>query len=170
MTWQITDDSQLLPTSPVLNENGFVGSPKWVGDFRANWAHPSGFSLFYGMNVIGSASSRELFDRGRPTAGGCLRSFNNQGTANTADDLPIYGVYCPDLDVPATFYHNMSVSKEISDGRFTITAGVSNLFDTRPPRVSVLNGGNISTLGPVAAASQYDFVGRRAFVNFSAKF
>jgi iron complex outermembrane receptor protein len=170
MTWQITDDSRLLPTSPVLNENGFVGSPKWVGDFRANWSHPSGFSLFYGMNVIGSADSRELFDGGRPTAGGCLRSFNNQGTASTADDLPIYGVYCPDLDVPATFYHNISVTQEVAEGRFTITAGVSNLFDTRPPRVSVLNGNNISMLGPVVAASQYDFVGRRGFVNVSMKF
>lgn len=170
MTWQITDDSQLLPTSPVLNENGFVGSPRWVGDFRANWEHPSGFSLFYGMNVVGSGSSRELFDRGRPTANGCLRSFNNQGTASTADDLPIYGVYCPDLDVPATFYHNISITQEIADGRFTITMGVSNLFDTRPPRVSVLNGGTITTLGPVAATSQYDFVGRRGFVNVSTKF
>jgi iron complex outermembrane receptor protein len=170
MTLQLTDESQLLPTSPVLNENGFVGSPKFVGDFRANWSMPSGYSLFYGINLIGSASSRELFDRGRPTANGCLRSFNNQGTANTADDLPIYGVYCPDLSVPAVFYHNFSVSKEFADGKFTITAGVSNLFDTRPPRVSVLNGGNISTLGPVAAASQYDFVGRRGFVNISTKF
>jgi iron complex outermembrane receptor protein len=170
MTWQITDESRLLPASPLLNENGFVGSPKWVGDFRANWSHPSGFSLFYGMNVIGAASSRELFDRGRPDAGGCLRSFNNQGTEDPSDDLPIYGVYCPDLDVPATFYHNISVSQEIADGRFTITAGVSNLFDTRPPPVSVLNGNTIGTLGPVAAVSQYDFVGRRGFINVSTKF
>ncbi len=170
MTWQLTDDSQLLPTSPVLNENGFVGSPKWVGDFRANWSHPSGFSLFYGVNVIGAADSRELFDRGRPTANGCLNSFNTQGTADPSDDLPIYGRYCPDLDVPMVFYHNISVSQEIADGRFTITAGVSNLFDTRPPRVSVLNGNTISMLGPVVAASQYDFVGRRGFVNISTKF
>ncbi|WP_285711824.1 TonB-dependent receptor domain-containing protein [Erythrobacter oryzae] len=170
MTWQITDESQLLPTSPVLNENALVGSPRWVGDFRANWEHPSGFSLFYGVNVVGSASSRELFDRGRPTANGCLRSFNNQGTADPADDLPIYGTYCPDLDVPATFYHNISITQEIADGRFTITAGVSNLFDTRPPRVSVLNGNTIGMLGPVVAASQYDFVGRRGFINVSTKF
>lgn len=170
MTWQLKDNSRLLPTSPVLNENALVGSPRWVGDFRANWKHPSGFSLFYGINVIGGASSRELFDRGRPTANGCLRSFNNQGTASTADDLPIYGVYCPDLDVPATFYHNISVTQEIADGKFTITAGISNLFDTRPPRVSVLNGNTIEMLGPVVAASQYDFVGRRGFVNVSTKF
>ncbi len=170
MTWQLKDNSQLLPTSPVLNENALVGSPRWVGDFRANWKHPSGFSLFYGINVIGGASNREIFDRGRPTANGCLRSFNGQGTATTADDLPIYGVYCPDLDVAATFYHNISVTQEIADGKFTITAGISNLFDTRPPRVSVLNGNTIETLGPVVATSQYDFVGRRGFVNVSTKF
>jgi iron complex outermembrane receptor protein len=168
MTWQITDDSRLLPTSPLVTDNGRVGSPKWVGDFRANWSHPSGFSLFYGMNVIGAASDQDFFeDR---NGGPCISSFNRQGTADPSDDLPVYGVYCPDLDVPATFYHNISVTQEIADGRFTITAGVSNLFDTRPPRVSVLNGNTISMLGPVVAASQYDFVGRRGFVNVSMKF
>lgn len=76
----------------------------------------------------------------------------------------------PDLDVPVTFDRTVLVMGEIADARFTITAGVSNLFHTRPPRVSVLNGGTITTLGPVAAASQYDFVGRRGFVNVSMKF
>jgi iron complex outermembrane receptor protein len=68
------------------------------------------------------------------------------------------------------FYHNVSVTKEIADGRFQITAGINNLFDTRPPRVSVLNGNQISMLGPVVAASQYGFAGRRVFVNVGAKF
>lgn len=168
MTWQLKDDSRLLPTSPLVSDNGEAGSPKWVGDFRANWAHPSGFSLFYGVNVIGATSDQEDFEDRQ--GGPCIRSFNNQGTADPSDDLPIYGVYCPDLTAPAKFYHNTSVTKEIADGRFTITAGISNLFDTRPPRVSVLNGNQIGMLGPVIAASQYGFVGRRAFVNFGAKF
>lgn len=168
MTWQLKDDSRLLPGSPLTSDNGEAGSPRWVGDFRANWAHPSGFSLFYGMTVIGGTSDQEDFeDR---NGGPCIRSFNNQGTADTSDDLPIYGVFCPDLTVPVTFYHNISATQEIADGRFTITAGISNLFDTPPPRVSVLNGNQISLLGPVVAASQYGFVGRRAFVNIGVKF
>ncbi|WP_324261258.1 TonB-dependent receptor [Altererythrobacter sp. H2] len=168
MTWQLKDDSRLLPTSPLTSDNGEAGSPEWVGDFRATWAHPSGFSLFYGLNVIGATSDQQDFeDR---IGGPCLRSFNNQGTASTADDLPIYGVYCPDLTTPATFYHNISMTQDIADGRFTITAGINNLFDTRPPRVSVLNGNQIGMLGPVVAASQYGFVGRRAFINVGAKF
>lgn len=168
MTWQLKDNSRLLATSPLESDNGEAGSPRWVGDFRLTWAHPSGFSVFYGMNVIGGTSDQQDFeDR---VGGRCLRSFNNNGTATPADDVPIYGVYCPDLTAPAVFYHNLSVTKDIADGRFVITAGINNLFDTRPPQVSVLNGSQISMLGPVIAASQYGFTGRRAFVNVSAKF
>ncbi len=168
MTWQLNDDFQLLPTSPTTSSNGEAGSPKWVGDFRATLSFDGGLSLFYGMNVIGKTSDQQDFeDR---FGGPCLDSFNRQDTASTADDLPIYGTYCPDLKTSTTFYHNASVTQEIMDGRFSITAGVSNLFNTRPPRVSVLNGGQISLLGPVVAASQYPFAGRRGFINVTAKF
>jgi len=165
-TWQIKDDFRLLPTSDLESDNGEAGSPEWVADFRATWAHPSGFSLFYGINVIGSTSNVEDFleDNGGDR---CIDSFN---TDNPAGDLPIYGRYCPDLTTPTTFYHNISISQEIGDGMFDITAGISNLFDTRPPRVSVLNGGQIGLLGPVVSASQYPFVGRRAFINVSTRF
>jgi len=165
MTWQLTDDTRLLPTSPLTSDNGEAGSPKWVGDFRATWAHPSGFSLFYGVNVIGATSDLQDF-QDRNGGDSCIDSFN----PNDGNPVPIYGRYCPDFNASAKFYHNLSVTKEIADGRFEITAGVSNLFDTRPPRVSVLNGGQISTLGPVIAASQYSFVGRRGFINVTAKF
>ena len=169
MTWQLKDNSRLLPTSPLESDNGEAGSPKWVGDFRLTWAPSKTFSVFYGMNVIGATSDQQDFeDR---NGGPCLRSFNNNGTpGNPADDVPIYGVYCPDLTAPAVFYHNISATKEIADGRFVITAGINNLFDTRPPQVSFLNGQQISMLGPVVAASQYGFAGRRVFVNVSAKF
>lgn len=167
MTWQIKDDTRLLPTSPLTSTNGEAGSPKWVGDFRATWNHPSGFSLFYSMNVIGATSDQGDFDA--RNGGPCLTSFNRQDPG-PADDLPVYGTYCPDLTLATTFYHNVSVSQEIADGRFEITAGIRNLFDTRPPRLSVLNGSQVTTLGPVAYASQYDFSGRRIFVNVSAKF
>lgn len=156
MTWQIKDNVRLLPTSPLVSTNGEAGSPKWVGDFRFIWDAPSGgTSLFYGVNVIGGTSD----------VGDFLRRNGNNPCINSLTR----GLYCPKLTTPATFYHNISLTQEIND-RFDITLGVSNLFDTRPPRVSVLNGGQISTLGPVVAASQYSFVGRRAFLNVSAKF
>lgn len=156
MTWQTTDTFKLLPTSPTTSDNGEAGSPRWIGDFRFVWSLPSsGTSVFYGLNVIGGTSDLGDFLR------------NNGGNRCIVSTLR--GTYCPDLDVPAVFYHNMSITQEVND-KFEITLGVSNLFNTRPPRVSVLNGGEISMMGPVVAASQYSFVGRRAFINARAKF
>lgn len=166
MTWQFKVDNRLLPTSPIKDTLGLIGTPKWVGDFRATWEPSDSFSLFYSVNVVGGASNeRELInDFGGP----CINSFNRD-PAQPAP-VPIYGTYCPNVTVPSVFYHNFSLTKEIADGRFKITAGVNNLFDTRPPRVSTLNGGEVSLLGPVVATSQYSFVGRRAFINVTAKY
>jgi iron complex outermembrane receptor protein len=156
MTWQLKDNLILLPGSPGTSTNGEAGSPKWVGDFRLNWQSPSSAtSIFYGINVIGGTSNNT--------------DFLNSNGGNPCINSAVYGTYCPKLTTPMTFYHNMSLTQEIGE-RFDLTVGMSNIFDTRPPRVSILNGGQISTLGPVVAASQYPFVGRRLFVNVSAKF
>src|SRR3546814_985384 len=56
MTWQTKDDFKLLPASVPSSTNGEAGSPQWVGDFRATWESDGGFTLFYGMNVIGGTS------------------------------------------------------------------------------------------------------------------
>ncbi len=161
MTWKTKDDFKLLPTSVATSNNGEAGSPSWVGDFRATWEIPGGWTLFYGLNVIGATSNVKQFLRDNG-GNACINGDRGDGVA-------VRGIYCPDLTTDATFYHNVSLTKDFGD-RFSITAGISNLFDTHPPRVSVLNGGEISMLGPVVAASQYSFVGRRAFVNFSSKF
>jgi iron complex outermembrane receptor protein len=163
MTWQTKDDFQLLPTSPVESDNGEAGSPEWIGVFRTNWESPWGLSLFYGLEVIGATSDVQDFldDNGGDP---CIDSF-----ADAAQTIPLRGRYCPDLTAKAKFYHSISATQEINE-RFEITVGVRNLFDTRPPRVSVLNGSQIDMLGPVVAASQYGFEGRRAFVNLKAKF
>ncbi len=154
-TYQIKDDTRLLPGSPLQSDNGEAGSPKWVADFRANWNTPGNLSFFYGINLIGSTSN--------------VSDFKDDYGGDTCIDSTIYGRYCPDLTTPTTFYHNASATATVDDA-FDITLGVNNLFNTRPPRVSVLNGGQISMIGPVVAASQYSLVGRRAFINVAAKF
>lgn len=159
MTWQTRDNFRLLPTSPLTSDNGEAGSPDWVGDFRLSWTTPDEYTFFYGVNVIGGTSDAEDWaeDNQLPTAPeGCIVSA-------------IRGTYCPDLTTPTVFYHNASITKDINE-RFTITLGLGNIFNRRPPRVSVLNGGQIGMLGPVVAASQYGFVGRRAFINVTSRF
>ena len=98
-----------------------------------------------------------------------LRQAKSSQCTESVPPTPIYGTYCPDLTAPAVFYHNASLTYEFMD-HFSVTAGVSNIFDRRPPRVSLFNGAEIQMLGPVIVASQYPFVGRRAFVNVTADF
>jgi iron complex outermembrane receptor protein len=163
MTWQLRDKITLLPGSPSESDNGEAGSPKWIGDFRLNWQPSESLGFFYGLSVIGATSNMKEFldDNGGDP---CLDSF-----LDDEQTIPIRGRYCPDLSAKAKFYHNASITQDIND-RFSFTLGVNNLFDSRPPRVSVLNGGQISMLGPVVAASQYGFLGRRVFINVTSKF
>src|SRR3546814_8005244 len=87
-----------------------------VGDFRATWETDGGFTLFYGMNVIGSTSDvGDFLDRngGDP----CLDSFRPDDPS-----VPLRGRYCPKLKAPTTFYHNVSITQEIA-ARFEITFG-----------------------------------------------
>ena len=158
MTWQLKDDFLLLPGSPETSDNGESGSPKWVGDFNLTWQDQSRkWTVFYGLDVIGKTSDLEDF-------------LEDNGDERCIDSV-IRGVYCPDLSTPTVFYHNASVSRSIGeDDNFELTLGVANLFDTAPPRVSVLNGGQISMIGPVVSASQYDFFGRRYFLNVTRRF
>ncbi|WP_300974751.1 TonB-dependent receptor [Sphingomonas sp. LHG3406-1] len=144
------------------NSAGFVGAPKFVGDLNLTWtsANDTGWSVYYGLDIIGKSSSKELVDE--------IDSTTQPGCFVPSQPTPVLrGTYCPKVTTPTVLYHAASITKEIEG--FDFTLGVSNLFDKKPPRVSVLNGGTISTLGQAAAVSQYDWLGRRFFVNVTAK-
>jgi len=164
-TRQLKDDVLLLPGTPLESDNGEMGSPKWVGEANITWTSQSKkWSVFYGIDYIGKTSNVHDFleDNGGDP---CIDSVN----VVTGDELR--GRYCPDLTGPTTWYHNVSVSRSLGDDdKFVMTLGVANLFNTKPARVSVLNGGQISTIGQAAAVSQYDLLGRRFFLNVSRRF
>jgi iron complex outermembrane receptor protein len=152
MTWQTFDQTAIFAGTPD-GENGELGEPKWVGDFNLSWTKGN-FELFYGLDVIGSTNNEADFidDNGST----CLNSAT-------------FGRYCVDVKTPTVFYHSASLSVDIME-KFRATLGVSNLFDRKPPRVSGLASGEVSLIGRSAFASQYDYVGRRVFVNIGAKF
>jgi iron complex outermembrane receptor protein len=133
--------------------NGEVGDPKFTADINAVWDIDD-WSLFYGIDLIGKSDSRPDF-------------LEDNGTLCTTspDFIPVYGGdYCFRPYTKTVVYHNVSVTKEFLE-RFQITAGISNLFDTRPPEVS-----GVTEIGSSPFVSQYDWLGRRLFVNFGAKF
>ena len=156
MTWQLKDEIGLFEDT-VVDNNGEIGDPKFVGDFNLTWRMPrGGWTLFWGVDVIGKSDNEQDF---RDAHGGEL-----------CVDSAIRGHYCVDVSTPTTFYHSASITKEIGK-KFEMTLGMSNVFNTKPPRTSTIGGAGIPTLiGPVVGTSQYDLMGRRFFLNVSRKF
>jgi iron complex outermembrane receptor protein len=152
MTWQI-EDLFILFQGEKEEFEGEIGEPKWVGDFRFNW-DKGPWGVFYGLNVIGGVSSEEVLRNQRGDV--CFRSAIRGG-----DICPIY-------KFKPQFYHTASVTREIGE-RFSMTLGVNNIFDTKPPRTSG-SFGPVSTIGQTSIfATQYDLIGRRAFIAVRAK-
>ena len=150
MTWQVEDKVELFPGTEI-DDNGKIGNPKWVGDFNLAWTKDK-WTLFYGLDVTGAASNEEDLLRAQ---GGdpCRTSSFRPG-----------GRFCPDVSVPATFTHSLSLSRDVAD-RFRITLGVANLFDTPPPRVSTVVTATPPVIGQAPAfGTQYDYLGRRFFL------
>ena len=155
MTWQARDKVELFPGT-IIDDNGKIGNPKWVGDFNLGWMK-DGWTLFYGLDVTGAASNEEDLLRAQ---GGdpCRTSSFRPG-----------GRFCPDVSVPATFYHSLSLSRDVAD-RFRITLGVANLFDTPPPRISTVVTATPPVIGQAPAfGTQYDYLGRRFFLGVRGK-
>jgi iron complex outermembrane recepter protein len=155
MTWQLKDTLQLFEGT-LIELNGEVGDPRWVGDFNVTW-NKGGTTLFYGLDVIGKADNREDL-------------IDDQGALCRTSVFRPGGRFCPDVSVPAVFYHSASITQEVND-KFQLTLGVANLTNRKPPRVSTVFNGGISTLGQVPVfGSQYDYLGRRIFLSVQGSF
>lgn len=154
MTWQIEDFVELFEGTRVDAE-GEAGEPTWVGDFKFTW-DKGPWSAFWGTTVIGGTSDEQD-----------LRD------ANAGEICPVStirgGQVCPIYRLKPQFYHNVSLTRDFGD-RFSLTLGVRNLFDNRPPPVSAVFG-PISTIGNAPIfGTQYDLIGRRIFASVRAKF
>jgi iron complex outermembrane receptor protein len=154
MTWQL-EDTQNLFGGNETELNGLVGDPRWVGNFNLTWAKGP-WTLLYGLDVVGSGDNRNNL----------IASLGNRSCRTSIFRT---GTYCPVASVPSVAYHAVSITRDIGD-KYRFTVGVANLFDKDPPRVSTVQNGGISTIGQVPVfGSQYDYLGRRAFVNVRAK-
>lgn len=147
-TIQMQDELQLLPTSTPTDTNGEFGDPRWVGEVSATLDRGP-WSLFWGVDFIGKTSNIDSYGGNTGTYFGTPVTFK--------------------LKTEETTYHNVSLSRELPYD-ITIMAGVSNVFDELPPAVTTLNLGEYNTVGTSAFTSQYDWLGRRFFVNFNKKF
>lgn len=160
-TRQLKDRFTRLGQTEELN--GEVGDPKWTADLSATWDIRN-TTLYYNTTYVGKWSSVEDYREVNPTAvtNSAGQCFTNPNSAS----VQVYGPFCVRPYAPAVFYHNASISQRVLNDKFELTLGVNNILNTRPPRVS-----GVTTLGQVPLfASQYDWFGRRVFVNAKARF
>ena len=128
--------------------NGEFGDPKLVGRLDARW-FKSDWQLHYGLQYIGEVSNENYLD-------GDLSTYRGETVRVKVKSGPIV-------------YHNISVGKSWDSG-LSIWLGVSNLFDQAPPVVTTLDvGAEIVTWGNSVFAPQYDYYGRRAWLNLTYK-
>ncbi|MDR6624227.1 TonB-dependent receptor domain-containing protein [Caulobacter segnis] len=141
-TWQLKDTETKFGDT-VEDQNGFVGDPDWTGQLNISF-QKGDWTGFWGVDMIGKASDAET-EVDRNTAGTTFYKIHTEFTA----------------------YHNVSLRRDFED--WSLTGGVSNLFDEHPPAVT-LSQGKYDTIGTSVQSSQYDYLGRRLFVNFRAHF
>ena len=164
MTWQFSDVFELFDGTPE-GSNGEAGEPKWVGDFRFN-LDKGPWNFFYGLDVVGGTDDRQdWIDQNAPE--NPTQADIDAALCPTFVTFP--GPICLKLTLPAKFYHSASISRDIND-QFKITVGMTNITNARPPSASQVGGDGITQFGTGAFTSQYDLIGRRAFVNINVKY
>jgi iron complex outermembrane receptor protein len=152
-TFQIEDLYELF-AGFVSDSNGEDGDPKFVGNLRTTW-DIGPWSIFHGLDFTGATNSEQDLVTARGAT--CINSATRGG------------LICPIYKFDEQFIHSASVTREFGD-RFSLTAGVNNIFDTPPPRISGSFSSIGSSIGQVPIFSNYDLIGRRAFISGRAKF
>ncbi|MCC5855370.1 MAG: TonB-dependent receptor [Idiomarina sp.] len=145
-TVQLERSFKQFPDSTAVDPIGRVGNPKHSGTLntslsRDNW----GFN--YAIRYYEKTDNYDTYTNGNQTV--------YRGT-----DVFFRA------SAPTTVYHTASVNYRFSD--FDVTAGIANIFDKKPPLVSPASG--LRNVGNSALYSQFDNLGRRAFLNLNYSF
>ncbi|MFN3212054.1 MAG: TonB-dependent receptor plug domain-containing protein [Henriciella sp.] len=142
-THQLESFTQLDALGEIEDLNGEYGEPETTGYVNFTLDTDTNWDFFWGIDYIGETDQQE-------------RSENDSGT--TLYGVPVnYKYYTEEV-----IYHTLSTEYTRDDWTFRI--GVSNVFDEHPPAVSDADAGNSLVV------SQYDYLGRRVFLNLSKSF
>lgn len=146
-TYMIDQVDQVLPTDPIDDNVGEIGTPVWrvTSTFTADWDR---FSFTWQARYIDNTSVDP----------------QNQSAFTTST---LFSTTTPTRTKRFTrdrLYHTLSVSYSLDSVRFNM--GVNNLFDTDPPRI----GGGGPNRNKAVTSSGFDLFGRTVFFNATASF
>jgi iron complex outermembrane receptor protein len=142
-THQLESFTQLDALGEIEDLNGEYGEPETTGYVNFTLDTDTNWDFFWGIDYIGETDQQE-------------RSEDDNGT--TLFGTPVNYKYFTE----EVIYHTLSTEYTRDDWTFRI--GVSNVFDEHPPAVSDADAGNSLVV------SQYDYLGRRVFLNLSKSF
>ena len=145
-TFQVEDSTALFEDTN-RDFNGEFGDPKFVSTLRTTLKRDD-WNYTWTINYFGAVSNINR-------DGGDLIRYRGETVRAINSDSGKY-------------YHAFSVNHEF-DGGLNAVLGVANVFDERPPQVTTI-GTSVTTQGDSAFYSQYDWRGRRAFLNVQYKF
>jgi iron complex outermembrane receptor protein len=148
-----TDAEQGLFEDTVIDTNGEFGDPKHTATYNVSF-DKNDWSLNWNVNYIGAVTNEQSY-------------FNRTGANTVTTRGRTVDVV---LRSDSVMYHSFSYTRDWSDTGLTTVIGVANAFDEAPPRVTTLNLGELNTEGNSAFYSQYDWLGRRFFVNATYNF
>ena len=147
------ESSRELFAGTLTDTNGEFGDPKHVASYNMSF-NKNDWSLNWNINYVGAVSNEQSY-------------FDDRGITDTVIEGTSYDIV---LRSDSVMYHSFSFTYELTDMGLTTVFGVANAFNVAPPRVTTLNFGEISNQGNSAFYSQYDWLGRRFFLNASYTF
>ncbi|HYD45574.1 MAG TPA: TonB-dependent receptor, partial [Phenylobacterium sp.] len=156
-TWTLEDTQELFP-GRTDDFNNVIGEPAVVGNAQASYRW-NNVTLSWSTDFVGRQSNYEY-------------QFGTDISAPSNLTTPQGAPYRGKNHVEPMWYHHLGVAYD--GGDWGMTAGVRNIFDEMPPKVSpaLLDGGTFTygKLGTYAFASQYDYIGRQFFMTLRKEF
>jgi len=132
----------------IRDQLGRFGYPEHVGRLWTSYDRGD-WSYFWGARFVGSVDNTADEDGGTATYRG--------ETVNRV------------LKADSIIYHDFSVTYYMDSWGLRTIVGVANAFDENPPQVSTILGA-LDTAGRSAFYTQYDWLGRRYFLNLTVNF
>ena len=152
LTKYTEQSDRTFPEEILLDANGTLNVPDWVGNFDATY-RTGPVTFRYGVSWFDSSSGTAEYNQTSRTTG-----VVNQANVDVLNEFY-------QIEVPDYFLHTASLQLNVTD-KFEMTLGVRNLFDKDPPKVTTY----YTVIGNAPLYSGYDYTGRQFFVNTNFKF
>jgi outer membrane receptor protein involved in Fe transport len=138
---------QGLPSAAPFHQDGMIGNPKWAGTGHVGYKTGPWY-LRWGVEYIKGTSD------------------NEQALDTDEDGIVDFDPAQFDFSVPDYWLHTLSARYETQ--RYSLTAGIRNVFDKNPLKISSTDP-FVNTTSNVPLQSGFDPFGRTFFINAQAK-